>query len=334
MLQPQLNGFCYQFRPGSERSLEELARRLSSMIAPMQVMLDDRADTYQAIWRHIPLGPADLNFFMISDSQLVVHTPAAAPSFELLYLHQGEMELLHSGRRVVLPEGSLVLVDNREAWEFEFPARSSCLTMHLEGPWLKRWLACPERLVAQPDHRDSSWGRPLAAALIAIHDEGEQWRTGVPGPVVAESLGGLIALLLSARDGTPADTRYQMNLHLAVERLLYERFEQPGLKAAEVADELGISQRHLHNICSKAGKSFATMLLDIRLERARLMLEEERYRAYRICEIAWACGFADPGHFARRFRERNGVVPGRYRQYAAARLSVAESLATRLRRVS
>ena len=43
------------------------------------------------------------------------------------------------------------------------------------------------------------------------------------------------------------------------------------------------------------------------------MLQNHQFKAYGIGDIAWACGFADPSHFARRFRQRYGINPVRYR---------------------
>jgi AraC-like DNA-binding protein len=42
-------------------------------------------------------------------------------------------------------------------------------------------------------------------------------------------------------------------------------------------------------------------------------LQNPQFKAYGIGDIAWACGFADPSHFARRFRQRYGSNPVRYR---------------------
>jgi hypothetical protein len=43
------------------------------------------------------------------------------------------------------------------------------------------------------------------------------------------------------------------------------------------------------------------------------MLQNPQFKAYGIGDIAWACGFADPSHFARRFRQCYGINPIRYR---------------------
>jgi AraC-like DNA-binding protein len=48
------------------------------------------------------------------------------------------------------------------------------------------------------------------------------------------------------------------------------------------------------------------------LRRLRL-LHDKRFDGLGIAEIAWNCGFSEPSHFARRFRERFGATPSAYR---------------------
>jgi AraC family transcriptional regulator, positive regulator of tynA and feaB len=50
-----------------------------------------------------------------------------------------------------------------------------------------------------------------------------------------------------------------------------------------------------------------------RLERARRLLRDKRFDGLGIAEIAWNCGFSEPSHFTRRFRERFGSPPSAYR---------------------
>ena len=43
-------------------------------------------------------------------------------------------------------------------------------------------------------------------------------------------------------------------------------------------------------------------------------LEDRRFARVSIADIAWRSGFADPSHFARRFRQRYGIAPALYRR--------------------
>ena len=51
----------------------------------------------------------------------------------------------------------------------------------------------------------------------------------------------------------------------------------------------------------------------LRLAHAHTMLSDVRLVDLPVAEIAIRCGFADPSHFARRFRQRFGQSPSQFR---------------------
>jgi len=57
----------------------------------------------------------------------------------------------------------------------------------------------------------------------------------------------------------------------------------------------------------------ARELYDCRLRRAQRLLCDKRFDGLGIAEIAWNCGFSEPSHFTRRFRDRFGSTPSAYR---------------------
>jgi transcriptional regulator GlxA family with amidase domain len=59
----------------------------------------------------------------------------------------------------------------------------------------------------------------------------------------------------------------------------------------------------------------------MRLERAQDLLSDANLSRLEIAEVADRCGFADPSHFARRFRQRFGQAPLQFRKGARTRKS-------------
>jgi AraC-like DNA-binding protein len=53
--------------------------------------------------------------------------------------------------------------------------------------------------------------------------------------------------------------------------------------------------------------------MELRLGRARDLLRNVRLYDLPVTEVAARCGFADPSHFARRFRGRFGQSPVQFR---------------------
>ena len=151
----------------------------------------------------------------------------------------------------------------------------------------------------------------MVAMLRAMSD------TGLEGAVlsrsaIADQLGALLALMVGKGEGQ-FSSRHQADLLVRFKQALRERYDDVDLDPASVARDMGVSKRHLHGVFAQGGSTFGAVLLDIRLTRAAEMLQNPQFKAYGIGDIAWACGFADPSHFARRFRQRYGSNPVRYR---------------------
>ena len=74
-----------------------------------------------------------------------------------------------------------------------------------------------------------------------------------------------------------------------------------------IASDLGISTRQLERLFGKyLNTSPKKYFMEMRLDRARhLLLQTEMS----VTEVAVACGFESPGHFARVYRTAYGVTP-------------------------
>jgi len=300
----------------SYRRVSDWIARLSDNITEMDV---SAATGFAASWERYGLGPLDLNF-LSAGPQVVLHTPEMArrsrdATYELVYVRHGRVEVRHCGAAALVPQGNFILLDDQEPFELVFPGDSLCLTTHLPEAWLRRWIPHPKLLTAKPIAGADGWGGPLASLLTTIADQGLE-RAALPRPVIADQLGALLALM-AGQAAEPVASRHQGGLLIRLRRILAERFDDAALDPATVAHEAGISKRHLHGVFAGAGTTFGAALMEVRLSRARDMLSDRRFRAYGVGEIAWACGFADPSHFARRFRQAHGASPMAFRAAVA-----------------
>lgn len=95
-------------------------------------------------------------------------------------------------------------------------------------------------------------------------------------------------------------------------RLLLDRAGDPDLSVSRLAGELGedrsVLTRRFTRIVGVAPKPF---LQSLRLGRAMSLLHATDDP---VSAIARDCGFADPGYFARAFRERTGMTPEKFRK--------------------
>ncbi|MGQ3213182.1 MAG: GlxA family transcriptional regulator [Shinella sp.] len=79
------------------------------------------------------------------------------------------------------------------------------------------------------------------------------------------------------------------------------------LKLADMTPASGLSRRQMERLFQREmGRSPARYYLDMRLERAHLLLLSS---SQAVIEIAMACGFSSASHFSRTYRERHGCTP-------------------------
>ena len=109
---------------------------------------------------------------------------------------------------------------------------------------------------------------------------------------------------LSERAGRRSDTVRE------IEDFIRERYDED-ITAAEVAAEMNISYSHMAKLLrAECGQSFGEILLSERIDAAkRLLLASDMS----ITEIGVGVGFTDASYFIKKFGERVGITPYKYR---------------------
>jgi AraC family transcriptional regulator, positive regulator of tynA and feaB len=93
--------------------------------------------------------------------------------------------------------------------------------------------------------------------------------------------------------------------------IIKERFSDPHFGPSDVAAEMKISSRYLQKLFTARGLVCSNFIQSVRLDHAARLLHRRATldTRQRLGEIAYACGFNDYGHFARRYRQRFGRSP-------------------------
>lgn len=125
-----------------------------------------------------------------------------------------------------------------------------------------------------------------------------------PNPGLQETLERHAHLLLSERDMAPSLIS-QIRSRLRV--LLMEG----SISRDHLAEELGISSRHLHRQLQKAGSSYRELVDDIRIELAKTLLQDD---SLTVDAISRRLNFKEGPSFSRWFREMTKQTPGEYRR--------------------
>lgn len=281
----------------------------------LEMKADGNREHFAAQLTKFQFGPIDLNF-VDTDPQEVWRTRGAIARsrenfFYLLYMHGGHMGVAQSGREAVIAPGNCLLVNSREPYRFSLPDKNHCLSVQIPQRWLRTWLprADDATVITLADH--SPWGATLASALGNLQRDTLD-RIALPFGVVADQIGAMLAMA-TGHDTSPM-TRHSASLLRRLTRTIEEQSTDPAIDPAAIATAHGISKRYLHLVMAQGGTSFGTVLIESRLNRARALLEDRRFAGISIADIAWRSGFANPSHFARRFRQRFGIAPALFRK--------------------
>lgn len=87
------------------------------------------------------------------------------------------------------------------------------------------------------------------------------------------------------------------------------------LTERELADKIGVSPQHLCAMFkTEIGETPIRYLNQVRMEKARELLENDGASALSIKEVAARVGCRDLSHFVRDFQQRFGLSPRRYRE--------------------
>jgi two-component system, response regulator YesN len=79
----------------------------------------------------------------------------------------------------------------------------------------------------------------------------------------------------------------------------------------EVAEIIGVSAAHLSRVVKKElGKNFTEYIVDLRMEKAKNMLELTNFK---VMDISKTVGYDNPDYFSRIFKRQCGITPQDYR---------------------
>ena len=286
-------------------------------IAPIDVCVFDEG-SFAARWSSHGVGQLRL-LRLEAPAQRVVHNGAdsslggagkATPSIQLVYARKGALKTRMGGKRFTVRPGEFVLLDNTRFYQMEMDTAHEAVDLMMPLGWLDRYLPDPGALLGRPVSARSGWGAPLGSLLETMAEGIDQ--TPLPRPMIAEQVGTLLTLATGFHE--PAvESRHRGQLARQILRRIETDFADPELSPETLAAELGISKRYLQQLLAGSGTSFVQELTATRLDRASDMLSDPRAGGLSVGEIAFRCGFLDPGYFARAFRKRFGRTPSGWR---------------------
>ena len=121
----------------------------------------------------------------------------------------------------------------------------------------------------------------------------------------------LVGALFAPADAWPA-SRHADKLFKRVRVIIKDGFADPDFGPGEVANKMGISLRYLQKLFTERGSTCSELIYSFRLDHAAHLIHRRALLASSqpLSEVAYASGFSDYTHFARKFRRRFGYPPG------------------------
>jgi AraC family transcriptional regulator, positive regulator of tynA and feaB len=151
----------------------------------------------------------------------------------------------------------------------------------------------------------------LLRQLVLDSIGGEECIAAPAGPHMRLALYDLLGAVLAHSDPGPV-SRHADRLFARICSVIKDRCADQDFGPSEVAAETGISLRYVQKLLTARGCTCGELIYSIRLDQAAQLLERRAFlgTSQPLSEIAYACGFRDYAHFARRFRHRFGHAPG------------------------
>jgi len=236
--------------------------------------------------------------------------------FVLFQARRGESRFRFAHAEIPAGPRDCILIHPGEPCEVVCPQSTSVLALSLPEQWLRRWLP---RLRPSPYvfRAAEGWNAALCTVVGTLTPATIRDLT-LPGSALADNIGTLLALSAGPHSQGPP-----LSLFDSLSQELRASLHRPELSPAQLAASHQISLRALHYAFATGGTTFMKELIRARLERSAELLSEGRVKLT-VDEVAKRCGFTDSSHFTRRFRERFGQTPARFR--SSARLERADSL--------
>ena len=234
-----------------------------------------------------------------------------ADHYFALFLASGQLAMIHNDQAVRLSVGDVALVD---------AARPVIYSADNGEQWNTVSLSLPRQSLVshlgfEPQgglyRRSGTPAGRLLFDLIRTSDNGERSALSPADPYMQLAVYDLVGALFAPPEPS-FGSRHADKLFARICSIIEDGRADPNFGPHEVAAEAGISMRYLQKLFTERGSTCSDFIYSLSLDQAARLLHRRGSlgASQPLSEIAYACGFRDYTHFARKFRQRFGHPPG------------------------
>jgi AraC-like DNA-binding protein len=232
---------------------------------------------------------------------------SAERSYHLFVSLKQAWAFTHNGRHEDLAPGDVVMM-GEGVHETHVPTGFQGVIVKCPESWVQTWLPEPDLITGRAIRRDLGWGRVLSPMLSHFTPEFVV-SSPLPQSVLVDQVGAMLALIAG-----DAEARVMPDLLASTRECIRQRCTEAELTATHVAASLDVPPRLLHKALAAGKTTFASELLQARVDAAVPLLGAVASSGRTIAEIAHQAGFANASHFARVVRHRTGQTPQEHRR--------------------
>jgi AraC family transcriptional activator of tynA and feaB len=233
--------------------------------------------------------------------------------FILSYLKEGRAFVEQGGRAASLNAGDIVLFDPIRPLRIEAAMRVHSFDIGCEQ--MKAILPQVDGLTAIALKSDHGSGRLLRSLLDELIDTAINLSDDTSDRI-ADAIPHLVAASLTAlpQISHSVAARSETGHRERIRQFVRGNLSDPDLDPEMVAEGVGLSLRHVHQLFNDGPTTLMRWIWTQRLQRCREELANPSLKHRSIGEIAYGWGFNSQAHFCRMFRADAGCSPRDFRR--------------------
>lgn len=223
----------------------------------------------------------------------------------------GPLHIAQRGREILLGGGEATIVSLTETLDATQRSPAHLRVLRVPTALLTPRLAKGQNEFLRCIPADSTALR-LLTSYVGITWQNQTLANPDLQHLIVSHLYDLMAVTIGATRDAAEDAKtrgvYAARL-LAIKQDISRYLDRPDLSVSALAARHRCTPRLVQRAFEIEGTTFTEYVLTQRLERARGMLVDPRFRDEKISTIAYDCGFADLSYFNRVFRRSYGASP-------------------------